>query len=179
MVLFFSERAVAVLKGNNGVTGTVWFLQRRAGGPIRVKVDVRGLRPNSRHGFHVHQLGDLTNGCTSAGPHYNPGNNNHGGPTDPIRHVGDLGNIVSNSRGIARVWLRDNQVMIDGMKSVIGRAVVVHANVDDLGEKMVFILLAVVSSASVGRGTGAQREESLRTGNAGPRLACGVIGIAS
>ncbi|KAL6733535.1 hypothetical protein Aduo_004177 [Ancylostoma duodenale] len=156
------ERAVAVLKGNNGVTGTVWFLQRRAGGPIRVKVDVRGLRPNSRHGFHVHQLGDLTNGCTSAGPHYNPGNNNHGGPTDPIRHVGDLGNIVSNSRGIARVWLRDNQVMIDGMKSVIGRAVVVHANVDDLG-----------------RGTGAQREESLRTGNAGPRLACGVIGIAS
>ncbi|RCN48093.1 copper/zinc superoxide dismutase [Ancylostoma caninum] len=157
-----SQRAVAVLRGNGGLNGTVWFLPSQQGGRITVKADIRGLRPNARHGFHIHQLGDLTNGCTSAGPHYNPAGNTHGGPSDTVRHVGDLGNIQANSLGVARFWLRDNLVMTGGMQSIIGRAVVLHANVDDLG-----------------RGTGAQREESLRTGNAGARIACGVIGIAS
>ncbi|EYB83455.1 hypothetical protein Y032_0335g2873 [Ancylostoma ceylanicum] len=134
----------------------------RAGGPITIKGDIRGFPRAGHHGFHVHQLGDLTNGCISAGPHYNPGNNNHGGPSDNVRHVGDLGNIQADNFGVARFWLRDSQVMIGGMQSVIGRAVVVHANVDDLG-----------------RGVGAAQAESLRTGNAGARLACGVIGIAA
>lgn len=45
------------------------------------------------HGFHVHEYGNLIEGCKSAGGHYNPFKLNHGGPADEVRHIGDLGNI--------------------------------------------------------------------------------------
>jgi superoxide dismutase, Cu-Zn family len=81
---------------------------------------------------------------------------NHGGPDNHERHAGDLGNIVANADGIASVSFTDNKLTLVGPKRIIGRSVVVHANEDDLGQ-----------------GTG----QSLITGNAGARLACGVIGI--
>ncbi|EPB73020.1 copper/zinc superoxide dismutase [Ancylostoma ceylanicum] len=81
---------------------------------------------------------------------------------DRNRHTGDLGSIVVGADGVARFNITDYMVKIHGKNSVIGRAVVVHAGTDDLG-----------------RGTGHRRAESLRTGNAGARIACGVIGIAA
>jgi Cu-Zn family superoxide dismutase len=128
-----------------------------------------GLQPG-KHGFHVHEFGDLTNGCTSAGGdrvrskedhkkrnlgHFNPSNKQHGSPRDVERHVGDLGNIEADANGTARFTLHDAQLALSGRNSIAGRAVVIHADEDDLG-----------------RGSHA---DSKTTGHAGARVACGVI----
>lgn len=83
--------AVSVLKGDGDVTGTIHFRQDVSGGPVTVTGEVRGLAPGE-HGFHIHEFGDTTNGCMSAGPHFNISpSNHHGGPKSEIRHNGDLG----------------------------------------------------------------------------------------
>ncbi|KAJ7520398.1 hypothetical protein O6H91_19G004100 [Diphasiastrum complanatum] len=112
-----------------------------------IKVQVRGLKPGL-HGFHVHALGDTTNGCLSTGAHFNPFIKEHGAPEDENRHAGDLGNIVAGE---------DGTIPLMGPNSILGRAVVVHADLDDLGK--------------------GGHELSKSTGNAGGRLACGVIGL--
>jgi Cu-Zn family superoxide dismutase len=81
----------------------------------------------------------------------------HGGPTAPERHVGDLGNIVANASGVATLSFTDSLISLHGTNSIIGRTLVVHNGTDDLGQG----------------GTA----ESWRTGSAGDRVACGVIGI--
>uniref|UniRef100_A0A8C4QWJ1 Superoxide dismutase [Cu-Zn] n=1 Tax=Eptatretus burgeri TaxID=7764 RepID=A0A8C4QWJ1_EPTBU len=153
------RRAVCVLRGDGDVTGNVYMVQDDAeGSPVELSGEVKHLTPG-QHGFHVHQFGDNTNGCLSAGPHFNPLNHNHGGPTDSIRHVGDLGNIEADSTGTAHVKISDKIISLAGLNSIIGRTLVVHASPDDLGK--------------------GGNDESLKTGNAGARLACGVIGMAA
>ncbi|CAF1565012.1 unnamed protein product, partial [Adineta steineri] len=110
-----------------------------------------------KRGFHIHEFGDTTNGCTSAGAHYNPDNHEHAGPQDELRHVGDLGNITGGSGNVAKFNFKDSIIKLTGSKSIIGRSIVVHEKEDDLG-----------------RGNSA---DSKKTGNAGGRMACGVIGI--
>ncbi|XP_060689491.1 superoxide dismutase [Cu-Zn] [Hemiscyllium ocellatum] len=149
-------KAICVLKGTGDVTGTVCF-EQNGDGPVTVKGSITGLTPG-KHGFHVHAYGDNTNGCISAGPHYNPFGKVHGGPDDQERHVGDLGNVEANGNGVAVFEMKDGQLSLLGEKSIIGRTLVVHEKEDDLGK--------------------GGDEESTRTGNAGSRLACGVIGIA-
>ncbi|MCH1932334.1 superoxide dismutase family protein, partial [Shewanella sp. A25] len=92
-------KAVAVLIGEV-VSGTVYFEQANASSEVKVTGHVKGLS-QGLHGFHIHEFGDNTNGCTSAGPHFNPENKEHGAPTDAVRHVGDLGNIVAEKDGSA------------------------------------------------------------------------------
>jgi len=150
-------KAIAVLTGDAGVTGVITFEQPATGGATKVTGTIKGLKPG-KHGFHVHQFGDLSNGCTSAGAHFNPTGKSHGAPDDSERHVGDLGNVEAPSSGDLEVKISDSQVSLVGQHSVIGRAIVVHEKEDDLGK--------------------GGHELSKTTGNAGGRLACGVIGIA-
>ncbi|CAG8721922.1 790_t:CDS:2 [Racocetra fulgida] len=133
------KKAIAVLRPdqpNGTVNGTIIFTQE--GEEVKVDIDIKGLPAgNNLHGFHIHEFGDNTNGCTSAGPHYNPLNVNHGDKGDKIRHVGDLGNVRAVD-GCVKEQIIDNQI-------------------NDLGK--------------------GGHEFSLTTGNAGKRLACGVIGM--
>ncbi|KAF8111188.1 hypothetical protein N665_0076s0178 [Sinapis alba] len=154
-VVSAAKKAVAVLKGNSDVEGVVTLTQEDTGG-TRVNVRITGLTPGP-HGFHLHEFGDTTNGCISTGPHFNPNNMTHGAPQDEIRHAGDLGNIIANADGVAETTLVDNQIPLTGPNSVVGRAFVVHELKDDLGK--------------------GGHELSLTTGNAGGRLACGVVGL--
>ncbi|XP_042451277.1 superoxide dismutase [Cu-Zn], chloroplastic-like [Zingiber officinale] len=155
VVVAVTKKAVAVLKGTSNVEGVATLVQEDDG-PTTVTVRVSGLTPGL-HGFHLHEYGDTTNGCISTGAHFNPKNLTHGAPEDEVRHAGDLGNIVANSEGVAEATIIDNQIPLSGSNSVVGRAFVVHELEDDLGK--------------------GGHELSLTTGNAGGRLACGVVGL--
>ena len=77
----------------------VHFEQKGVFARTLVSADFTGLSPGQLHGFHIHQYGDLTQGCTTAGPHYNPHGNVHAGPDDEVRHLGDLGNVQADAEG--------------------------------------------------------------------------------
>lgn len=68
-------------------------------------------------------------GCTSAGPHFNPFNKEHGGPTDTVRHVGDLGNVEADSSGVAKINIKDSLISLCGPLSVVGRTLVVSYSI--------------------------------------------------
>ena len=164
-------RATAVIlesgvwSGKGGkLLGTIEFAQAEGSGQkVRVTGQLSNLGTASQlHGFHIHALGHLEGGCSSAASHFNPYDKLHGGPDDSERHVGDLGNIRSDAAGNANLDISDALIQLSGPDSILGRAVVVHALQDDLG-----------------RATGTAAKESKKTGNAGPRLGCGVVGIRS
>ncbi|XP_025417382.1 superoxide dismutase [Cu-Zn]-like [Sipha flava] len=148
-------KAVCVLNGEN-VKGTIFFSQNDDKAPVEVTGEITGLS-KGLHGFHIHEYGDNTNGCMSSGPHFNPFGKTHGAPTDEVRHVGDLGNIESAGSSVTTVNISDSVISLTGPLSIIGRTLVVHADQDDLGK--------------------GGHELSASTGNAGARIACGVIGI--
>jgi len=150
-------KAACIISGKEGVKGAVVLEQNSEGGPTKLTGEIHGLAPGL-HGFHVHEFGDLSQGCQSAGEHFNPFNMAHGGPSDEIRHVGDLGNVLADGHGVAHINIIDNQVSLVGPTSVIGRALVVHTGDDDLGK--------------------GGHLDSKTTGHAGGRDACGIIGIA-
>ncbi|XP_057331461.1 uncharacterized protein LOC130671531 [Microplitis mediator] len=154
-----SEDIIAVVKllpheDTNPVSGNLRLVQSDSSGPVTVTGTITGLTPG-KHGFHVHEKGDLSNKCLSTGGHFNPTNQVHGAPTDTVRHVGDLGNIEANADGVADIDIVDNVISLVGTNNIIGRGVVVHSNVDDLGK--------------------GGHELSPITGNAGSRVSCGVI----
>ncbi|KAK7192078.1 superoxide dismutase [Paraphaeosphaeria sporulosa] len=149
----------AVLRGDSNVKGTVTFEQENESSPTSISWDITGHDANAERGMHVHAFGDNTNGCTSAGPHFNPYGKEHGAPSDENRHVGDLGNFKTDGQGNAKGSVTDKLIKLIGQDSVIGRTIVVHGGTDDLGKS--------------------DHPESKKTGNAGTRPACGVIGISS
>ena len=145
------------LEHTEGKIGVGHFLfKQEPGKPILLVGRVTGLAPG-KHGFHIHEFGDLSDGCKSAGGHYNPDGVDHGDIDKG--HAGDLGNIVADENGTAEVRLVLKRVDLFGDRNIIGRAIVVHADEDDLGK--------------------GGDEESLKTGNAGDRLGCGVIRLAT
>jgi len=119
-----------------------------------IKYDFKGATPGE-HGFHIHEFSDFSNGCLSAGEHYNPFFKSHGGPADELRHVGDLGNVTANDKGVATGRMVDKMVKLFGPHTVMGRSFMVHKDPDDLGK--------------------GGFSDSLVTGHAGSRIACGAI----
>jgi Cu-Zn family superoxide dismutase len=118
---------------------------------IRVIAEVSGLTPGD-HGFHVHQWGDASApDGTSAGGHFNPHDTDHALPEADVRHVGDLGNLHAGADGRAVYDRIDTGLSLGGAHTIIGRGLIIHAKTDDGGQP---------------------------TGNAGARVAIGVIGIA-
>jgi Cu-Zn family superoxide dismutase len=149
--------AIAVF--NDSIKGTVKFSEGLTNNQVKIDINIIGLKPNSQHGFHVHEAGDLTDKCTSMCSHFNPYGNTHGCPGMRIRHVGDLGNIHTNSRGEAKYTFYDNVIKLRGTKAnIIGRGLIIHEGEDDCGK--------------------GGNAESLKTGNAGKRIACAVIGYS-
>jgi Cu-Zn family superoxide dismutase len=144
-----SATAVLAPTKGNQVTGTVHFKQR--GDSVLVNVKVTGLKPNGTHGFHVHEKGDCSAAdASSAGAHFNPGNMPHGGLSSEKRHAGDLGNLQADANGYAEASVEVSGITLGAdANSIIGRAVIVHASPDDLATQP--------------------------AGNAGARVACGLI----
>ena len=148
--------AIAVFHKNNGsIHGTVEFIEEN--NKVKIIIDLAGLKKSAKHGFHVHEKGDLSNGCESMCAHYNPFGKKHGCPGMSERHVGDLGNLVTDIFGNANYSTTDTVIRLSGEYSIIGRGLIIHEDPDDCGL--------------------GNNAESLKTGNAGKRIACAVIGI--
>nr|WUR10739.1 sod [Calliteara abietis nucleopolyhedrovirus] len=149
-------RAVCVIKGD--VDGRVSFVQSAPGQRVVISGYLLNL-PKGLHGFHVHEFGDTSNGCTSAGEHFNPFDRDHGAPDAEIKHVGDLGNVESKGCcSLTEINVFNDAITLHGPLSVLGRSLVVHTNRDDLGLT--------------------DHPLSKTTGNSGGRLGCGIIGVA-
>eukprot|EP00931_Biecheleriopsis_adriatica_P084119 TRINITY_DN5783_c0_g2_i1.p1 TRINITY_DN5783_c0_g2~~TRINITY_DN5783_c0_g2_i1.p1 ORF type:complete len:203 (+),score=35.64 TRINITY_DN5783_c0_g2_i1:60-611(+) len=149
-----------------GCTGKVTFEQFDAN-KTKIEWALKGCGKEGLHGFHIHEKADFSNGCLSAGPHYNPFNKTHGAPEDEERHVGDLGNLTMDKNGNSTGSMFDRLVKLDGPTSVIGRSVMVHADPDDLGRGD--------NSKANEAGPPQNGFVSKITGNAGARIACGEI----
>ena len=142
---------------NNKVNGIVNFLQDK--NELIIKYKIYNLK-DGKHGFHIHKCGDLRQSCKSACDHFNPYNKCHGDLNSHNSHAGDLGNIISKN-GLSKGIIKTKKVSIkpDLKNNIIGRMIIVHENPDDLGK--------------------GNDKESLITGNAGARLACGIIGVVN
>ena len=116
----------------NNVTGTVTFTQHM--GSMKAAINLTGLPPNSTHGIHVHEKGDMSApDLMSVGAHFNPQGHKHGGPDSPIAHAGDFGNITSDANGNVNTEINVRGITLDeGAMGVIGKSVIIHAKADDL-----------------------------------------------
>ena len=147
-----SAKAATTQPSFGKTTGTVTFAQV-GDNKVKVAVDLQGVPPG-KHGFHIHDKGDLSApDLSSAGPHFNPEGHHHGGPTSEMRHAGDLGNIEADSSGNVKKEMTIEGISVGtGEKNdIAGKSVIVHGKADDL--------------------------KSDPAGNAGPRIAGGVIEV--
>jgi Cu-Zn family superoxide dismutase len=144
-------RATAQLQPTKGnkTFGEATFEQ--VGSKVRVSVYVQGLKPGQEHGFHIHEVGDCSSGDgMSAKGHFNPFGKPHGHPGSGERHAGDLPSLKADKAGRAKIDVEVDIITVTaGPASIVGRGLIVHADPDDY--------------------------KTQPTGNAGARLACGVI----
>lgn len=144
---------IAVMHPTEGNTtkGTVRFKKTADG--VQITAQIEGLSANGKHAFHIHEFGDCSSADgSSAGGHYNPEGHDHGLPDKDERHAGDLGNLSADADGKATYTLTVKNITLTGEHNpIIGRGVIIHVKEDDGGQPV---------------------------GNAGARIACGVIGIA-
>jgi Cu-Zn family superoxide dismutase len=135
----------------NEAKGVVMFYEQRDG-RVMVVADLEGLEPGQKHAMHVHEKGDCSApDATSAGGHYNPENHPHAMPPHEPRHAGDLGNVTADGAGRAHYEITVDNITVRGARNPVdGRAVIVHAQIDDGGQPV---------------------------GNAGARIGCGVIAV--
>lgn len=135
------------------VSGTLQL--RPMGDGVHITGEIGGLTAGASHGFHIHEKGDCSAAdATSAGGHFNPTAQPHGRAGHGAHHAGDADNLVADGKGVAKVNVHQSGVTLGGgaANDIAGRAVIVHAQPDDYA--------------------------SQPTGNAGGRIACGVIAVS-
>ena len=139
--------ALLAAKSGSSVAGSVRFSQQ--GDKVKVVASVSGLAPNQAHGFHVHEKGDCSSpDGMSTGGHFNPMGHPHG-PQGGPRHGGDMPSLQADAAGKAKATFMLDGVALLGGQGLMGKGVIVHAQPDDYATQP--------------------------TGNAGARIACGVI----
>ncbi len=133
----------------NSATGTVRFAQ--TGDKVTVTGEVRGLKPNAEHGFHVHEKGDCSSGDgMGTGGHFNPMTAAHGQHGQGAHHVGDLPSLKADAQGVAKLDFSSASLSLkSGGSSILDKGLIVHRDPDDY--------------------------KTQPTGNSGPRIACAVI----
>lgn len=138
-----------VARSGGAVAGALVLSEGKDG--VRLRGEVRGLKPSAEHGFHIHEKGDCSApDATSAGGHFNPGGTAHGRHGSGVHHAGDLPSLVADANGVAKIdALIEGITLGAGPTSVTGRSVIVHRDPDDFVTQP--------------------------TGNSGPRIGCGVI----
>jgi Cu-Zn family superoxide dismutase len=139
---------LAPTKGS-AASGAVRFTQ--SGSKVLVTGEVKGLKPNAEHGFHVHEKGDCSSGDgMSTGGHFNPTGAAHGNHDAGAHHTGDLPPLKADASGVARFSFESSTISVrGGATDIVGKGLIVHRDPDDF--------------------------KTQPTGNAGPRLACAVI----
>jgi len=145
-----SAKATATLesKSSSTVTGKATFTEKSGG--VEISVEIKGAKPGN-HGVHLHDKGDCSApDASSAGGHFNPDGKAHGAPNMDPHHAGDFGNMVVGADGTGKLKLVAKGLTVaPGPNSVVGHALVIHADQDDL--------------------------KTQPTGNSGARVACGVV----
>jgi Cu-Zn family superoxide dismutase len=136
-------------KSKSKVKGTIAFKEVEGG--VEVTANVEGLTANKEHAWHIHETGDCSApDAKSAGEHFNPGGHPHGAPDAEHRHEGDFGNLQADKQGKAtKTFVMKGITIGEGATSIVGKGFIIHAKKDDL--------------------------KSQPSGNAGDRIACGVI----
>lgn len=150
-----AREAVANLASASGSLVSGRLVLVPMGNGVHLSGEVGGLQPGSSHGFHIHEKGDCSAvDASSAGGHFNPGAQPHGRAGHGAHHAGDADNLVADASGVARVDTHIDGVTLGGgsANDIAGRAIVVHAAADDYS--------------------------SQPAGNAGARVACGVIRVS-
>ena len=125
-----------------------------AGTGVKISGMVQGLKPDSEFGFHFHEKGDCSApDATSAGAHFNPGNQQHGNPQAQPHHAGDMLNVKSDAQGVAEVSIDNADVSLQTGQpnDILGKALVLHAKPDDY--------------------------KTQPSGDSGDRIACGVVAV--
>lgn len=146
------QSATVVLASASGSLVSGKLSVRPMGDGVHFTGEIGGLTPNSTHAIHIHEKGDCSAAdASSAGGHFNPAGQPHGEVDHGPHHAGDMDNLVANAEGVARVDAHASGVTLGGgaPNDVLGRGLIVHASADDY--------------------------KTQPTGNAGARLACGVI----
>ena len=104
-------QAICVLTNTvNNIKGVIEFTEHNK--EVIMKINISGLSPG-KHGFHIHEAGDLTDHCSGACSHFNPTNKTHGGPDDKERHIGDLGNLVVDKNGNVKKTMKDKYIKLN------------------------------------------------------------------
>lgn len=148
-----TEEVKAVMTANaqmhsaqmKSISGVVTFEEKE--GSLIVTTDLKGLKPNTKLGFHIHQNGVCEGpDYKTAGDHFNPTQMKHGSPSAPQKHKGDMGNLQTDKNGNAKMT-----IMLAGtsLEEIMGKSVLIHASADDF--------------------------KTQPSGNSGARIACGLV----
>lgn len=192
-------KAIAILKTENGeYRGKIDFQQKRT--TLKITFNISGFEPNQIHAIHIHEFGDITNGCQSLGGHFNPTHKYHF--HSEKGHAGDLFNnfLTDNNGNFQYIW-ETNKLSLNGndISCILGRSIVIHKFKDDLGlrgqvignEFKLYKNMILSELINIYNKLGYNKDkftkdtiirkletESVTTGNASTRICYGIIGIS-